>query len=146
MRKAQAWSMDLTIGVIIFLLVVSLFYVIYDKNTDNNMTRLKLNSETIATKIIDDNKIGLIQDKTISKERIKEILNDPSGEGYEKLKQELGVEKDFCIFLEDEKGNLVNMTFFDDDNNYWSYTGIGPKNNKFNLSGIPCGEGNIQLT
>ena len=49
---------------------------------------------------------------------------------YDELKRTLRVEGDFCIYLEDEKGNIVLI------NN--SYRGIGASN--INLSGIPCSQ------
>ena len=49
---------------------------------------------------------------------------------YHELKSRLRMEGDFCIYFEDEKGNIVLI------NN--SYKGIGASN--INISGTPCSQ------
>lgn len=136
--RGQAWSIDLVIGVLIFLLVIGLFYVLLMKNFNKDTTELQIASETIATKIIDDKTpaaggVGIIKDERID----KNALEDLAGKDYETLKKEFGITSDFCIFLEDEDGNVINIT-----NNSTKETFVGIGSSEINISGSPCGVGN----
>jgi hypothetical protein len=69
-------------------------------------------------RIVDNNQVN------ISK------FNELKNLSYDDLKSALRISGDFCIYLEDEKGNIVLI------NN--SYKGIGSPN--INLSGTPCSQ------
>lgn len=78
----------------------------------------QISSGDAALRITDQNEINL--------SKIAELKNL----SYSELKSMLRVEGDFCIYLEDEKGNIVVL------NN--TYKGIG--SSSINISNTPCNE------
>lgn len=135
-KRAQSWSMDLVIGFVIFLLAVGIIYAVLTSKSKEDTAPLRVDSEAVATKLTtpeasQDQKV-LVADKNqldIGK------LNDLTQADYNKLKQQFGVNNDFCIYLLDENGNTVYLR----DSAGKNYTGIGPNSTKFNISGTPCG-------
>ena len=127
MRKAQSWSIDVIIGSIIFIAAFFTFYYLLDSGTDLSIDDLKdeasivikgLSSSSAAVRLVDNNEINI--------SKIEEVKNLT----YEELKKRLRIQSDFCIFLENENGELVLL------NN--SYRGIGASS--INLSGTPCSQ------
>lgn len=133
--RAQAWSMDLVIGVVIFLLVVGLFFVLFRTSSAADTTDLKVASEVIATKLVTSPTLGIVTGNQIDKTRVQALfarLGQPNG--YQTVKDEFGIRSEFCIYLEDEQGNLVNIT-----NSTHTMAGIGSNSSGLNVSGTPCG-------
>ena len=125
--KAQSWSIDIVLGVIVFMAAFFIFYAFLNANPNIKATTLKeeasivikqIASEEATLRIVDNNEVN------VSK------LNELKNLSYEELKRRLRIEGDFCIFIEDDKGYLVLL------NN--SYKGIGAPN--INLSGTPCSQ------
>ncbi len=129
--------MDLIIGVVIFLLAVGVIYAVLTSKVKEDTTPLRVESEAVATKLTtaeatQNNDILVAQNNQLDILKLGSLTQ----EDYAKLKKELGVSNDFCIYLLDEKGNLVYLT---DSSGNKKYTGIGPGDSKFNISGTPCG-------
>jgi hypothetical protein len=127
MRKAQSWSIDVVIGSVIFIGAFFTFYYLLGSGTSLTIDDLKdeasivikeLASPSAAIRLVDNNEINI--------SRIEEVKNLT----YEELKRRLRIQSDFCIFLENEKGELVLL------NN--SYRGIGSPT--INISGTPCSQ------
>jgi len=51
------------------------------------------------------------------------------GMEYDDVKESLGIKNDFCLYFEDEQGNIVQVDHIS--------RGIGY--NKIHVSGMPCG-------
>ncbi len=134
MARGQAWSMDLVIGVLIFLLAVGIIYSILSARSDDNTRSLKLQSEVVATKLTNDPTVLVTNGNRLSMTSLVGLAQRAETD-YAGLKQELGVEHDFCIYLVDENGKLTYIT--DGSSNY---TGIGPGRDDVNISGVRCGE------
>ena len=130
-KRAQAWSIDLVIGVLIFLLVAGLFYATILRNQGEDTTTIRISSETIATKLINDPNLRITEDNAISAERIKRLIE----KDIDDLRREFGADTEFCVFFEDEKGNLVPI-FIDEDDQTKVYHGIG--SNSISVSDHPC--------
>lgn len=127
LKKAQSWSIDIALGVIIFIGAFFIFYALLNSNPNTKANDLReeasivikqVTSEGSLIRVVDGNEIN------ISK------LNELKNLSYDELKKRLRIEGDFCIYLEDDKGNLVLI------NN--SYRGIGAQS--INLSGTPCSQ------
>lgn len=73
---------------------------------------------------MDNHSISFATNGIINENKLKEIKNM----NYDDFKKSINAKNDFCIYFEDEKGNIVLI------NN--SYKGIGSPS--INLSGIPC--------
>lgn len=141
-ERGQAWSMDLVIGVLIFLLVAGVIYAFLIDRDKNDITPLRIESEVIATKLTTDSSIAVAENNQLDVAQMITL----SDEDYEQLKKQLGVNREFCVFLQDDRGNLVFINASGKKVN-----GIGSSTGEINLSGCPCGSaiddgGNCILT
>lgn len=132
MRRGQAWSVDLVVGVLIFLLVIGLFYSLLSRNINDDTTQLKVESETVANKLSDNTMNSLLTNGEVDPEKMKTFTEKEISE----LKAELGVNNDFCIFFEDDTGNIVPI-IINDSGTQKVYYSIGSK--EINVSGHECG-------
>ncbi len=124
--KAQSWSIDIALGVIIFMAAFFIFYALLNANPNTKASNLKEEASIVIKQITSEGQIRIIDNNEINISKINELKSL----SYEELKRRLRIEGDFCIYLEDEKGNLILI------NN--SYRGIGSPN--INLSGTPCSQ------
>ena len=125
--KAQSWSLDIALGLIVFIVSFFIFYIFINASPTTKVSNLKdegsllikqVASEEAPLRIIDSNEINISR------------LNDLKNLNYDELKRRLRIEGDFCIYLEDESGFIVII------NN--SYKGVGAPT--INLSGTPCSQ------
>jgi hypothetical protein len=139
MVRGQAWSMDLVFGVLIFLLAVGIIYAMVMGRNDNDIAPLRLESEVIAGKLQSDATIALTSDNQLNLTRLAEFAanatNPSSGINYESIREQLGVTGEFCIYLQDNEGNILYIVGSDGKR----YTGIGSGTGELNVSGVPCG-------
>jgi hypothetical protein len=131
-ERGQTWSMDLIIGVLIFMLAIGVIYALLASKGRENTAPLRIESEVIATKLLDDPQIGVTSEQQLDATKLGNLTSID----YETLRQQLGVQKEFCIFLQDESGNITYIV----DNQGRKYTGIGSGNGDLNISGVPCGQ------
>jgi hypothetical protein len=105
-RKAQTWSTDALVGVALFIIAAILVYYLLGPVKDREQQK---NIEDDSKKI--PNSLGSDQNFTstfIYNSKVDEAkLIGVSNLSYESLKNNLGVSSDFCIYFEDENGNLV---------------------------------------
>ena len=126
-KKAQSWSIDIALGVVIFIVAFFIFYGILNANPNTNANKLKEEATLIIKQATaEGGTIAIINGNQLNVSKINELKNL----SYDELKRRLRVESDFCIYFEDEKGYLVLI------NN--SYKGVGAPN--INLSGAPCSQ------
>lgn len=125
--KAQSWSIDITLGVIVFIAAFFVFYSLLNANPNAKAKNLQEDASSVIKQVASEEApLRIVDNKEVNISRLNELKNL----SYEELKRKLRLEGDFCIYLEDEKGNLVLI------NN--SYKGIGSPN--INLSGTPCSQ------
>ena len=123
--KAQSWSVDIILGVIIFMAAFFVFYALLKPDQRDDVKNLEGEASKVIEEVTSqDALLGIIDSNQINESKLHELKNI----SYEELKSRLRVEGDICIYFEDENGNLVLI------NN--SYVGIG--SSKINLSSIPC--------
>ena len=125
--KAQSWSVDIILAVIIFMAAFFLFYVLLKPDQRADVRNLEKEASKVVEEVTaQDALIRIIDSNQINESKLAELKNL----SYEELKRRLRVEGDICIYFEDEKGNLILI------NN--SYVGIGSA--KINLSNTPCSQ------
>ena len=125
--KAQSWSIDITLGVIVFIAAFFVFYSLLNSNPNAKAKNLQEEASLIIKQVgSEEAPLRIVDNREINVSRLNELKNI----SYDELKRRLRVEGDFCIYFEDEKGNLVII------NN--SYRGIGSPD--INLSGAPCSQ------
>jgi hypothetical protein len=123
--------MDLVFGVLIFMLAVGVIYALFMSKDRDTTTPLRIESEVIAVKLSNDPLLRVTEENQLNIQK----LNNLTTLGYEQLRTQLGVKNEFCIYLEDEQGNVVYII-----NGTNKYTGIGSGSAELNISGTPCGQ------
>lgn len=103
MKTSQAWSMDIMMAFIIFIGTIFVFYSIISNNQE------------AKTKELQEDALRVLKNLNITQNitQIGELLT----EDYPELKKKLRVKNDFCIYFEDEEGNIIEISE--------SVTGIG---------------------
>jgi len=125
--KAQSWSVDITLGVIVFITAFFIFYSLLNANPSSKTSNLKEDASLVIKQIASDEApLRIIDGNEINVSRLNELKNL----SYEELKRRLRIEGDFCIYLENDKGDLVLINS--------SYKGVGSPD--INLSGTPCSQ------
>lgn len=125
--KAQSWSIDIILGVFIFIGAFFVFYALLGENPNTKAANLKEDASTVIKQLVSGGSPQRIVDNNeINLSKVNELKNL----SYDELKRRLRIEGDFCIYIEDEKGNIVLI------NN--SYKGIGAPT--INLSDTPCSQ------
>jgi hypothetical protein len=126
-QKAQSWSIDIALGVVVFMAAFFIFYALLESNPGAKASNLKEEASLVIRQIgSEDTSVSIVEGNEINLSRLNELKNL----SYDELKRRLRIGGDFCIYIEDENGNLVLI------NN--SYRGIGSPD--INLSGTPCSQ------
>lgn len=125
--KSQSWSIDVTLGVIVFMAAFFIFYAVINSNPNAKVNGLKDDASSVISQIgSQDSQLGIVDSNEINESRLGSLKNLT----YSELKRRFRTEGDFCIYFEDEKGNIILI------NN--SYMGIGAPS--INLSNTPCSQ------
>jgi hypothetical protein len=107
-KKAQTWSVDLVLGVVIFLLIVVIIYSLIASKPSKE-TQLRDDADKIYLYLNENennkNIPHLINGSTISEDELSELYNT----SYEQLKSELGINSDFCIVVISENNAIVTV-------------------------------------
>ena len=126
-RKSQSWSIDIALGVIVFVAAFFIFYTLLNADQSTKAANLRQEASNIIRQITSKGEpLRVVDNNNANLSRLNALKNT----SYSELKKRLRVEGDFCIYLEDENGNVVLI------NN--SFRGIGSPN--INLSGAPCSQ------
>ena len=124
-RNSQAWSLDVMLAVIIFIGTVFFFYAILDTTQGTKAEELQDEASKVLTGISsEDSGVGIMDGNKINTTKLEELLGN-----YSSIKSKLKVENDFCIYFEDEDGNIL----------YINATTTGLGSGIINVSDIPCG-------
>lgn len=127
MSKAQSWTIDITLGIVVFMAAFFVFYALLNANPSAKASNLKDEASSVIRQVASEEApFRVVDGDEVNVSRLNELKNL----SYDELKRSLRVEGEFCIYFEDEKGNLVLI------NN--SYRGIGSPD--INLSGTPCSQ------
>ena len=125
--KSQSWSIDIALGVIVFMGAFFIFYALLNANPNTKLSDLKEEASTVIKQVAsEENKLGIVDGNELNITKAGEVKNL----SYDDLKARLRAEGDFCIYVEDEKGNIVPIND--------SYKGIGSQN--IVISGTPCSQ------
>lgn len=126
-KKSQSMSVDVLIGIIVFLSVFIVFYGLLNPQERSRAKTLKEDATTVIQQVSSiDAPYNIVNREEINESRILELKNL----SYDDLKRNLRIEGDFCIYVEDENGNVVLL------NN--TYVGIGAST--INISNTPCNQ------
>ena len=126
-KKAQTWSVDIILGILVFMGAFIIFYAVLNQSPNTKVKNLKQEASIVIKQVSsDDTQLRIIDQNELNISRAGELKNL----SYEELQKRLRIEGDFCIYIEDENGNVILI------NN--SYRGIGSPD--INITGIPCSQ------
>ena len=109
--------------IILFIILTTIFTSSGSSETKSDLTT---DGEIVLNKLTNDPaKLSLLNSNELIEEKIENLDNMD----YEEIKSILGVEKDFCIFIEDTNGQVVELEGMN--------SGIG--SDKISINGNPCG-------
>ena len=108
-KKGQAWSMDIIIGVTVFVVAFIVFYILLSRTPVSDKGKELSNEGEVFINTLEAGS----GEVNISFIRQGEIVDEEfagfSGKNYETLKTQLGIKNDFVIHFEDEDGNIIQV-------------------------------------
>ena len=126
-KKAQSWSVDIILAVIVFMVAFFIFYATLESSPEAKVSDLKEEAGIVIEQVADEESpLKAVDNGAID---VNEWNRLKSLE-YDELKRRLRAGGDFCIYIEDEKGNIVQI---DPDS-----VGIGSSNIK--IRDTPCSQ------
>ena len=126
-KKSQSWSVDIILEVVIFMGAFFLFYAVLGQGSNTKAENLKEEAFAVIRQVASsDSPLNVVENNEVNISKLNQLKNL----SYDDLKQRLRVEGHFCIYIEDNNGNLVLI------NN--SYKGLGAA--VINISGTPCSQ------
>jgi len=87
------------IMLVLIVAIIAVIVSIYEQNKDVNV----IEAEKITAMILDDHEISFVNGGVVDEGKLKEVQSLD----YKELKEELNAKKDFCIYMEDENGNII---------------------------------------
>lgn len=106
LKKGQTWSTDATVAVVLFVLVaIILFYLTGPASSNKSSEGLQSDADKLPSVLSSPRNftVGFIKNSRVDDVKLFEAMN----QSYETLKQAFGITSDFCIYFEDDKGNIV---------------------------------------
>ena len=97
-EKRQNYKFD-EVGLVIIIILIAVIIAFYEKS----LNPAEVNVEKITTMIFDHEPASFAKDGVIEQNKLQEIQKMD----YVELKNSLGIKKDFCIYVEDENGNII---------------------------------------
>ncbi len=99
--------MDIMLGIIIFIGAAFFFYSTFSSKQGSDAEELENDALKVMSRIVsNDPDVSIVTGTEVDIVKLQALL----GEDYTQIKEKLRVGSDFCIFLEDEKGNIVYIT------------------------------------
>ncbi len=132
-RKAQVWSIDVILAIVIFgfiMVAVASFALLERPDAQSLQRDAQFISAQLSGTPIPGCPGTLVVGNTIDEDVLKCLL----GREYSTVKQNINPGTDFCLFFEDERGQIILLTRTDGNTTY----GFG--SSSVSLSGHPCGE------
>ena len=102
------------------LIVIIIFIIFFAVMLQKTGFEQQSEAEKITAMILDEHDISFANDGIIDENKLREIQNMD----YDDFKNSLKVNKDFCVYIEDENGNLI----------------LAKGSSRFNEDGIYCSE------
>ena len=102
---------------ILLVFIVAVIIIVIGMYEKASQPVSPLEAEKIAEDILNGNVVGLIEGGEINALKLQEIQDID----YDDLKELLNAKNDFCIYIEDENGNIIlskGATMFNDDEIY----------------------------
>ena len=123
-KRGQAWSFDVILAVIIFVTAFFVFYFLLKPRTEKPVDTLRQDAEFIAHELLSNSSpFYIVESGKINETKLQDLIGN-----YPALKNRIKVANDFCIYLEDEEGNIISINT--------NVLGVG--SSKIIISDKPC--------
>lgn len=123
-KKSQAFSMDIMLAIVIFLGAIFITYLMLQGGKGGTAKQLEQDASTVLDNLASsDNELGIVDGVEINETKIQQLIDST----YPELKQKMRAGNDFCIFLEDDQGDIIYIS---------NQAGIG--SGKIKISDTPC--------
>ncbi|MBN2454174.1 hypothetical protein JXB11_01375 [Candidatus Woesearchaeota archaeon] len=132
MKKAQTWSMDVLFAVGIFVAGILVLYYLIGTGAESGIPREVVEDGKKIPEILSTSQnesIGFLLGGKVNQDKLENF----AAMDYNETKKILGVSSDYCIYFEDDEGNVVNVS--------GSVIGVG--SGKGTVGGVICGSGDI---
>jgi hypothetical protein len=106
MDRAQIWSIDVLLALVIFVAIIIIFYTTISAKQNPKLKDLQIEAGGLKAELEQHPDLGFIRADTIDADRMNNFTKMVES-NYTAVKEELGIRGDFCIFFEDESGNLI---------------------------------------
>lgn len=124
MKKSQAWSLDIILAVILFAGSFFLIYFLLKPQGESSIDILSREAELVSIQFLTESSLfNLTVDGKLNETKLQQLIGD-----YSNIKSKIKVKGDFCIYLEDQNGNIIYLA-----NNV---TGIG--SSKISIGNVTC--------
>lgn len=116
--------MDVMLAIVIFVGTIFVFYAIFSSSQKGTSELEKDASKVLKSVSSEDPDVGIMDGIEVDEAKLEQLL----GKDYSIIKERIRTEKDFCIFLEDEDGDVIYISP--------GQAGIG--SGKIRISDVPC--------
>ena len=124
MKKGQSWSFDIALAVVIFILTAITFFAFSNSDESRKLGVVQTESEYLLQSAKTENSpLQIVDNQEVDTQKLSQLASAD----YDELKKQAGIQNDFCIFFEDENGNVIPIN---------NQNGIG--SSKITISGSPC--------
>ena len=124
--KAQTWSFDVIIAVTVFIVAFVVFYGIISYAGTKPPAEALVDEGNLILKTMsssNENSKAVIINNKIDQENLEDFArgwlaeDEEEGNPLEKQQEYLGTTDAFCVYLEDEDGNIIPIDHTDKDGN-----------------------------
>ena len=99
--------MDVMLAIVIFIGTIFVFYAIFAGNRESTAEELEKDASRVLKSVSsEDPDVGIMDGIEVDEAKLQQLL----GEDYNAIKEKIRADKDFCIFLEDEVGNVIYVS------------------------------------
>ncbi len=125
-KRGQSWSFDIALAVVIFILTTITFFAFSNSDNTRKLGVVQSEAHYILEHTKDENSpLQIVDNQEVNEEKLQEL----AAANYDELKKDAGITHDFCIYFEDENGNIIPVN---------GMKGIG--SSSINISGTRCTE------
>lgn len=117
--------MDVMLAIVVFIGTIFVFYAIFSANQKGASEELEKSAAKVLKSVSsEDPDVGIMDGIEVDEAKLVQLL----GKDYDAIKEQIRAGKDFCIFLEDENGDIIYVSP--------GQPGIG--SSKIRISDVPC--------
>lgn len=126
-KNAQAWSIDMIIAVVIFVMMIGVLYAVMNRENRVDLIDLQVEANNAAAKLKDPSAgdCNFIINNVINQTKMERCFQKDPNE----VRKLLGLDDNFCIFIEDREGRVIYVS---------GRSGVG--DDELIVGATPCGE------